>query len=72
MMPFGHDPATPHALAAYGRGTVVPFVALALLPNRVASSLGIDVTSGIRLAVSINLRRQLVPAPSDAGHLGQT
>lgn len=72
MMPLGHDPATLHALKAYGRGTVVPFVALALLPNRGASGLGIDVASGIRLAVSINLRRQLAPAPSAAGHLCQT
>ena len=69
---LGSEPATPHALEAYGRRTVVPFVALAVLPNRGASSLGINVASGIRLAVSINLRRQLAPAPSVASHLCQT
>ena len=69
---MGSDPATPHALEAYGRSTVVPFVALALLPNRGASSLGIGVASGIRLPVSTNLRHQLAPAPSAAGHLCQT
>jgi len=28
MMPFGHDPATPHLLEAYGRRTVVPQITL--------------------------------------------